>query len=222
MPGKVQLITVDIDRTIGTFTGRSTKDRLRELSPLADIAPERAAEVVRCLLHRAPVLTGELMSQVCRQLLIPFKEFPTRWDRGYLPYPQAHRALKELGKIAPVVALSNMSVTGGLERVDKVRTEHYGGLRAVYTSFKLGGAKPEPWLWQAVAGKHCAEVENVVHIGDQLMTDVYGALWAGARVVHLRNGAETAVYPKVSPGKLFTAFDLSDAVPVVREMAGGS
>lgn len=221
MAAKVDLITVDISRTLGTFTGTSTKDRLLELSPLADVAPDRAGEAVRCLLHRAPALTSELIGQVSRQLLIPFREFPTRWDRGYLPYPHAHNALKELAEIAPVVALSNMAVTGGPERVSKVRAEHFGTLRAVYTSFKLGGAKPEPWLWQAVAGRHRAKVENVVHIGDQLITDVYGALWAGSRVVHLRDATETTVYPDGSQERVLTACDLPTAVQAVRSWAGG-
>jgi FMN phosphatase YigB (HAD superfamily) len=221
MAAKVDLITVDISRTLGTFTGTSTKDRLLELSPLADVAPERAGEAVRCLLHRAPALTSELISQVSRQLLIPFREFPTRWDRGYLPYPHAHNALKELAEIAPVVALSNMAVTGGPERVNKVRAEHFGTLRAVYTSFKLGGAKPEPWLWQVVAGRHGAEIENVVHIGDQLIADVYGALWAGSRVVHVRDDAEVTVYPDGSQKRVLTAFDLPTAVQKVRSWADG-
>ncbi|WP_370943989.1 HAD family hydrolase [Amycolatopsis sp. cg5] len=216
MAGKVQLITVDIGRTLGTFTGTSTAERLRALSPLADIAPHRFAETVRCLLHRAPELTSELVSQVCRRLLIPFTEFPTRWDRGYLPYPHAARALDELARIAPVVALSNMAVTGGPERVSAVRRAHLGELAAIYPSFQLGGAKPEPWLWQAIAGRHGTEVEGVVHIGDRLDADVYGALYAGARVVHIRHSGEATVYPKGSGDKVFTVFDLLDAVPVVQ------
>lgn len=48
----------------------------------------------------------------------------------------------------------------------------------MYTSFRLGGAKPEPWLWQALAGRHGASIEDVAHIGDQLTADVYGTLCA--------------------------------------------
>lgn len=219
MAATVELITVDVNRTLGTFTGRSTENRLGELSPLADLSPHLAAETVRCLLHRAPELTSELISQVCRRLLIPFSEFPARWDRGYLPYPAAYQVLNELAEIAPVVALSNMAVTGGPERVAAVRREHFGALVGVYTSFQLGGAKPEPWLWQAIAGRHAAEIENVVHIGDQLTTDVYGALWAGARVIHLCNDPEATIYPAGSENRVSTVFDLRDAAQVVRTWA---
>jgi FMN phosphatase YigB (HAD superfamily) len=220
MSGKVQLITVDIGRTLGVFTGQSTIDRLRELSPLADIAPYRIPEAVRSLLHRAPELTSELVSQVCRRLLIPFSEFPTEWNRGYKPYPYTDRWLAQLAQIAPVVALSNMAITGGPERVAAVKTAHSADLVEVHTSFQLGGAKPEPWVWQAIAGRYGAEIEGVVHIGDRLDADVYGALYAGARVIHIRHGAEPWTYPKGSERMVRTVHDLGDAVYAVKGLAG--
>lgn len=215
----VDLIVVDLGHTTGRFTGDSTSAVLRALSPLTPVAPHRIVETVRCVLHRAPELTDELAARVCQRLLIPPSEFPTSWDRGYTPYEYAGRALDELCRIAPVVALSNMAVTGGPERVAAVKTAHRGDLVEVYTSYQLGGAKPEPWLWQAIAARHGADIEHVVHIGDRLDADVYGALVAGARVVHLTQGDNLAVYPKNSEGRMFAARDLLDAVPVVRAWA---
>ncbi|GAA4661742.1 HAD hydrolase-like protein [Amycolatopsis dongchuanensis] len=70
-----------------------------------------------------------------------------------------------------------------------------------------------------IAARHGADIEHVVHIGDRLDADVYGALVAGARVVHLTQGNGPAVYPKNTEGRMFAARDLLAAVPVVRAWA---
>lgn len=218
MGNKVQLITVDIGRTLGAFTGVSTKDRLAELAPSHVIGPDRIAETVRSLLHRAPVLTDELIERVCQRLLISPADFPAEstWHRGYTPYHDTAQALWMLNEIAAVVALSNMAVTGGPQRVAAVNAAHPGVLAKVYTSFQLGGAKPEPWLWQIVAANHRADIGAVIHIGDRLDADVSGALSAGARVIHIhRPGDEPAHYPKGNDQRVATVPSLLDAVPVV-------
>lgn len=215
----VDLIVVDLGHTTGAFTGDSTSAVLRELSPLTQVTPFRIAETVRCLLHRAPELTDELVGEVCQRLLIPPAAFPTTWERGYRPYEHTARALDELRRIAPVVALSNMSVAGGPERVAAVKAAHGSELAEVYTSYRLGGTKPEPWLWHTIAAHHGTNIGHVVHIGDRVDADVYGALCAGARVVHLPQGNEPTLYPHGSEGRVFTAHDLLDAVPVVRAWA---
>ncbi len=222
MPDPVELITIDVSRTLGRFTGRSTSERLAELTPLAALAPALVGETVRSLLYREPELTPALTSQLCDRLLIPRADFPTQWDRGYEPYPHAEHVLKELARIAPVVALSTMSVTGGPERVAAVKKEHARTLTAVYASFAVGGAKPEPWLWHSTAGKHDVETAHVVHIGDQLVADVYGAWTAGARVVHLRATSEPVDYPDDTGDRIVPVFDLADVVPVVRAWAQGT
>ncbi|QWF78686.1 HAD family hydrolase [Amycolatopsis sp. CA-230715] len=218
MTGRVNLITIDIGNTLGEFTGRSTTDRLRELSRLNEIAPHRTVEAVRALLHRAPELTEDLVCQVCQRLLIPYDLFPANWGRGYVPYPDASATLAGLREVAPLVALSNMAVTGGPERVAAVRAAHGDELEEVYPSYRLGGAKPEPWLWQMIADRRGVNVSDVVHIGDRLDADVYGPFFAGARAVHLRKEGST-VYPPFSGDHIRTVFRLSDAVQVVRGWA---
>lgn len=55
MAGKVQLITVDIGRTLGVFTRQSTTDQLRELSPIVNVAPHRSSRLcgVCCIWRRS-------------------------------------------------------------------------------------------------------------------------------------------------------------------------
>ncbi|GAB3167637.1 hypothetical protein GCM10027258_93310 [Amycolatopsis stemonae] len=174
---------------------------------------------MRALLYRAPKLTPNLVEEVCDRLLIPCRKFPTEWDRGYEPFPRAEHVLEELAEIAPVVALSNMAVTGGPERVAAVKRAHGRTLTDVYASWALGAAKPTPWLWNSTAGKHKVVTGSIVHIGDQLVADVYGAWTAGARVVHLRTTSQPAVYPNGSGDRIVSVTDLADAVPVVRAWA---
>jgi FMN phosphatase YigB (HAD superfamily) len=219
MPDTVELIVVDVSRTLGVFTGQTTRERVAELTPLAQFNPSLIGETIRALLYRAPQLTPDLIGQFCDRLVIPFADFPTQWDRGYQPYAHAQHVLEELATIAPVIALSNMSVTGGAERVRAIQHEHSRTLAAVYTSFGLGGAKPEPWLWHHLAGKHEVNIANVVHIGDQLTADVYGAWTAGARVVHLRDDSQPAGYPKDSDERIAGVADLTDALPIIRSWA---
>ncbi|SFW13835.1 HAD family hydrolase [Amycolatopsis australiensis] len=221
MPDRVALITVDVSRTLGIFTGRTTSTQLADLTPLAAIKPNLVGETVRSLLYRAPELTPDLASRLCDQLLIPRDNLPTQWHRGYEPYPHAQHVLEELAQIAPVVALSNMSVTGGPERVAAIKREHGHTLTEVYASFLLGGAKPERWLWHVTAGKHQAEPAHVVHIGDQLAADVYGAWAAGARVIHLRTSDQPVDYPADSGSRIASVHDLADAVPLIRAWAAG-
>lgn len=219
MPDTVELITVDVSRTIGIFTGRTTREQLAELSPLAEVDPRFVGETVRAMLLREPELTPILAEQLCDRLLIPRAALPTRWHRGYQPYPYAEHVLQQLSEIAPVVALSNMSVLGGAERVRDIEREHRRTLTAVYASFALGGAKPEPWLWHSIAGKHGADTANVVHIGDQLIADVYGAWTAGARVIHLQAEDQPVDYPQDRGGRIARAADLRDVLPIVRSWA---
>ncbi|MEV6832073.1 hypothetical protein [Amycolatopsis sp. NPDC051102] len=89
MPDPVALITADVSRTLGRFTGQPTIAQLADLSPLATVKPALVGETVQALLHRAPELS-----------------------------------LEEPVQIAPEVALSNMSVTGGPERVAAIRRVH--------------------------------------------------------------------------------------------------
>lgn len=219
MPRNVELITVDISKTLGRFTGRSTSAQLAELTPLAALDPALVGETVRALLYRAPKLTSHLVDQVCDRLLIPCRKFPTEWGRGYEPFPHAEHVLEELAEIAPVVALSNMSVTGGPERVAAIMRAHGHTLTNIYTSWALGAAKPIPWLWNSIAGKNKTVTGSVVHIGDQLVADVYGAWTAGARVVHLRTTNEPVDYPKNSSSRIASVTDLAEAVPVIRAWA---
>ncbi|MFD6757246.1 MULTISPECIES: HAD family hydrolase [Micromonospora] len=76
-------------------------------------------------------------------------------------------------------------------------------------SAELGIAKPRPEVFATVAERAHTAPENVVHVGDDWLTDVRGALNAGCRAVHYRPTGRPA-----RPGVLaITALDqIVDAV----------
>ncbi|GIJ30653.1 hypothetical protein Vqi01_58150 [Micromonospora qiuiae] len=84
-------------------------------------------------------------------------------------------------------------------------------------SSEVGLAKPRPELFATVAERAHTTPERVVHVGDDWLTDVRGALDAGCRAVHYQPTGRPA-----RPGVLaITALDhLVDAVSAVCLPAG--
>lgn len=177
------LVIVDIGRTLGRFTGPSVTEVLTDLSPWGRLNPAGVRARVQSILHIAPELTEDVIRRVCDALLIDRDRWPSPWPSGgFQPFPDAADALTALADIATVVALSNLSVTGQ-DRLDAVERHLGRHLSAIYTSFALGGRKPERWLWHDIATRHHTTTDGLVHCGDRWIEDVLGASYAGARAV---------------------------------------
>lgn len=156
---------------------------LIDLSPWGHLNPAGVRARVQSILHVAPELSEDVIRRVCDALLIDRDSWPSPWpESGFEPFPDAVRALTALANIAPVVALSNISVTGHDRLADVDR--HLGSyLSAIYTSFALGGRKPERWLWHHIATLHHTTTDQLIHCGDRWIEDVLGASYAGAQAV---------------------------------------
>ena len=177
------LIVVDIGRTLGRFTGPSVTEILTGLCPWGHLNGAGVRARVQSILHVAPELSEDVIRRVCDALLIDRDNWPSPWpESGFEPFPDATQALATLAEIAPVVALTNISVTGHdrLAEVERHLGDHLSG---IYTSFALGGRKPERWLWHHIATLHDTTTDQVMHCGDRWIEDVLGASYAGARAV---------------------------------------
>lgn len=88
-------------------------------------------------------------------------------------------AVDTLGKRMPVGVLSNCSVPGLAERTIERSSIDRAALDAVTTSVGCGWRKPDPRAFRAVAEDLSVDVERLLHIGDDPVTDG-GAVEAGA------------------------------------------
>lgn len=211
------LFIVDIGRTLGRFTGPSVTEVLTDLSPWGHLNPAGIRTVVQSILHVEPELTEDVIRRVCDALLIDRKSWPDPWpESGFDPFPDAPRALAALAEIAPIAALSNLSVTGGDRLADVER--HLGGyLNWIYTSFALGGRKPERWLWHHIATRHDTTADRLVHSGDRWIEDILGAAYAGARAIWVPH--ETASSAPVAPPQVAHRITTAPDLRALAELA---
>ena len=99
------------------------------------------------------------------------------------PFPDAAptlRILRERGLLTGLI--SNMD-TGGDELVAKLGLA--GLFHVAVTSGDVGAAKPDPAIFRAALSKAGVHAHEAIHVGDQLSSDVQGALAVGIRPVLL-------------------------------------
>lgn len=114
-------------------------------------------------------------------------------------------ALKEMKKACiPLVAISNCTPweAGGLELLG---LNEY--LSAVFYSYTLGWAKPNPAIFRHVQRSIGVEPENIIHVGDSWTADVEGAKAVGWHAVFLAR-EEASLPPE----------DTKLKVPVIRSL----
>lgn len=216
------LIVVDVGSTLGRFVGegRSTATVLAGLA--APTFPrDLIARTVCRVLHRAPALTEDVIREVCDELHIERDAWPEPWpDSSFEPYDDTLDCLARLSAVGPVVALSNLSVTG---RPRMEALAHMCGkyLTDIYPSYQLGACKPARWLWRYVADLHGMRPHQVIHVGDRWAEDVLGPLSVGGRAVWTkRRDVPVPEGTAVLPGERWTAVEgLAAAVAVVEQWA---
>lgn len=211
------LFIVDVFPTLGIATGegRTTTDVLAALSPLPR---ELVAHTVYRILHRTPDLTDEVIREICADLLIDPEQWPDPWPTsGFEPYEFTAGCLAALSFTAPVVALTNLSVTGA-DRIQSLKQQCGNYLTRVYTSYELKACKPSRWLWLSIADDQKVKRSNVVHIGDRWPEDVLGPINAGCRAIwtRLRRDEQPAERP-AGPDRLAIVDHLPQAVEVALE-----
>jgi FMN phosphatase YigB (HAD superfamily) len=209
----IELIVVDAGNTLGTFDSPGTKTVLTALSPL----PDRVVhEEARRFLHTARELTDDVVNGVCNALLIDPADWPEPWPAaGFTAYDYTSTALAELAAIAPVVVLSNISVTCGPERMAQLVEQCAPHISRVYTSYGMGMRKPDRRLWHAIAADHDVAPDSIVHVGDHWANDIRGAVWAGCRAVYVNTR-----HVEEPPADQWPAGDAAGRVAVVPDLRG--
>jgi FMN phosphatase YigB (HAD superfamily) len=217
----ISLITTDVADTLGIFTKPTVKDILFDLSRIPAVAGKAqiVGEEARRFLHTTPELTDAVLWGLCGALLIDRRAWPDPWPRGgFLPYTYTNQVLAELCRIAPVAALSNLSVLGAT-RMDDL--DHYCGqyLDGIYTSYDMRRRKPDPILWLDIADIQGIPADEIVHIGDRWVHDICGAYHAGAHAIYV-TGTRDDHHP-IPPhdemhDRIAIVHDLRDAPAVIR------
>lgn len=127
-------------------------------------------------------------------------------ERGKIRVPQSsHKVLSQLGQRYPLAVITN----GNLPLAD---TELAPYFNTVLRAGPDGRMKPAPDLFQALARQAGVRLEDILHIGDHINTDVAGAVHAGCQAVWLndqgRSEAQLQCLPHVALERLEQLLEL--------------
>lgn len=220
----IKLLVFDAGHTLGRFSGPGT-ELLTQLSPFPWSVLKEAS---RRFFHTNPVPTRELVENFCEAVHIDPARFPASWDGGaFTPFPYAADAVTELVEAtgAAAVVLSNIPCTTGPARMRSL-TSHFPMIDRVYTSYELGARKPDRRLWWSIAANHGVEPGEILHIGDEWISDVWGSVHAGCRAVFLAGTRSDNAAPPdeewPSRDRVAIGQDLTDVLGAALGMDGGS
>ena len=105
-------------------------------------------------------------------------------------YADAREALDRLAQRFPLIA-----VTNGNSELDRMGLD--GLFQDSISAFRFGAAKPDPRIFLAACDRLGVAPGRMLHVGDDLILDVNGALEAGLQAVWLRR--EVAVDEPAPP-----------------------
>ena len=197
-------LSLDLDETLWRLEGvieqaeRATHEYLQTHHSVMARAypPERLralrAEIAQAdpgLKHDVTALRIRTLEQAARRVDAPlriaeeaFEIFMEARHRVEL-YPDAVPLLDRLLGRLPLVALTN-----GNADVHRIGMGHY--FVAAHSAVEVGAAKPERPMFEAAAFSAGVPMETLVHVGDDPVTDVAGAVQHGLRAIWLnRSGA---------------------------------
>lgn len=217
----IRLITIDAGSTLGEFDRYGTDDLLK-LSPLPKA---RVKEAARRFLHCTPKPTPEVLEDFCEATLIDPACLPTHWTSTFSAYAYASETVGRMVEMtgARAVVLSNIPCTTGPSRMTAL-AEQIPAIAAIYTSYGMGLRKPDRRLWQRIAADHGVHPSDTVHIGDEWVSDVLGAVRAGCWAIYLDGTREDNAapprgeWPTAGTERIAVARDLADAMPIVAEL----
>ncbi len=104
-----------------------------------------------------------------------------RTPAGLAPFPDAAPALRTLRERGLLTGLISNMDTGGDRLVAELGLD--GLFDLAVTSGDVGAAKPNPAIFLAALSRSGVQASEAVHVGDQLSSDVRGALAVGIRPV---------------------------------------
>lgn len=176
---------------------RSWKNRIEQKKPLLceDVTQWRI-EAMTALLHfhgKSAVETEQIIAQSMAVFM--------QWRHKISVPPQSTEVLDRLKKRYKLAALSNGNVDPrriGFQQFDLILR---GGAQ--------GRAKPHRDLFHRTAAHYAVRPDEILHVGDNLTTDVQGAINAGCQAVwinlsarHLAQFSEARVLPTAEIGDL--------------------
>lgn len=204
---RIRAITLDLDDTLWPIEPVMLRAEQRldawlraHCPPVADQYPIAAMRALRDQVASAnPDLAHDFTSQrllTLRAALTPHGYGETHVEQAFAEfygarnevecYSDALPALERLAARYPLVSLSNGNAD--LERIGIARF-----FRFSISSRNFGKAKPAAEIFHAACAGLDLRPEDVLHVGDDPLTDVVGASQAGLRSAWLnRNGAQWA------------------------------
>jgi len=212
------LVTLDVGGTLGTADGPGLAMRLVDASPLPGA---RAREIMRSSLHTRPALTDTVVAEVCEALQVSPDAFPRDLPAApFSLFPGTVEALRRISAGATVVTLSNVTCADA-------DTE---GLRALlspwvsdfFPSCRIGHTKPDPRAFHAVADHFGGPSTGLIHVGDDWVCDIVGAIEAGFRAVWISHGRKIPDTSLVVDHGVLVAHDLAAAAPHIQHLAARS
>lgn len=223
---RIKAITLDLDDTLWPVWPAIERAEKALENWLSTHAPMTAAlfsnAVVRNEIREHVVRTrpelkhdmGAIRREAIRLALYRSRENPLLAEQGYevffaernrvTLFEDALQALEFLSARFPVVALSN-----GNADIERIGLQRY--FRASISAQAFGVGKPDPRIFHAAAGAVDTVPENVLHIGDDAMLDVLGALNAGMQTVWLNRASNVWKHPDkphITVGNLTELCDL--------------
>ncbi len=118
-------------------------------------------------------------------------------------YADALPALEYLSSRYPLVSLSNGNA-------DLVRTGVSRFFRAGISAREFGKGKPDPSIFHAAAGAVEVQPAQVLHVGDDVMMDVLGALNADMQAVWVNRSDHPWPHAQKSPATVANLMQLCD------------
>ncbi|MES2511137.1 MAG: HAD family hydrolase [Pseudomonadota bacterium] len=194
----VKAITLDLDDTLWPVwpvierAEKALEAWLSERAPMTAALfsnPQVRNEIREHIVRTRPELKHNMSAirrEAIRLALYRSKENPLLAEQGYdvffaernrvTLFDDALGSLAFLAERFPMVALSN-----GNADITRIGIDHF--FRASISAQAFGAAKPDPRIFVAAAGAVDTQPQNVLHIGDDAMLDVLGALNVGMQTV---------------------------------------
>lgn len=176
---------------------RYWKSKVMQQDPILceDVIAWRIATLTQLLNHykKKPL-------EVQRIIQISMAEF-IEWRHKISIPTQTFEVLNKLTMRYPLVAITNGNVDPKRIGLDYFKLVLRGG--------EQGRAKPHPQLFHQTAQHFQISPQNILHIGDHLVSDVQGAIQAGCQAVwinvtkqHINNCSEATLLPTLEIAKL--------------------